>query len=375
MRAKRRFDRFLVQREAKYFSQGGLGNWQECTISNVSRKGMKILFHERINVGSTICLDIPDPGFSIYGIVKWIEERGNDFIGGIELTKMLDDEKLSKLLTSSRLFHKKISTNIIKEATEDMKAHEKETISPSPFIPNQHFILSSFKKVFSSKSISVSLLLLLSLLFLFLMGRGYFSRNLINEGNQKKDMVLQLKEVSSSIEPTETVSDQLVSPADAHLVTQNEPAVSREKDDPIAVLKLEGGSLCFLALKHYQRANETLFDLILKANPHITDVRQIDDDQKITLPVITPESYIEKGYDGMYRVHVGTFESPEVASLYYNKVSGLEKILNLDSHKFSPEDTWYRLMISFFTSKEEALKTVNLLSEQGIIYIPPEVLP
>ncbi len=237
MRAKRRFDRFLVQREAKYFSQGGLGNWQECTISNVSRKGMKILFHERINVGSTICLDIPDPGFSIYGIVKWIEERGNDFIGGIELTKMLDDEKLSKLLTSSRLFHKKISTNIIKEATEDMKAHEKETIPPSPFIPNQHFILSSFKKVFSSKSISVSLLLLLSLLFLFLMGRGYFSRNLINEGNQKKDMVLQLKEVSSSIEPTETVSDQIITTADAHLATQNEPIVYRENGAHSAVLK------------------------------------------------------------------------------------------------------------------------------------------
>ncbi len=121
MRAKRRFDRFLVQREAKYFSQGGLGNWQECTISNVSRKGMKILFHERINVGSTIRLEIPVSGdlvsISINGILKWIEERGNDFIGGIKLTKMLDDEKLSKLLTSSRLFHKKISTNIIKEAT------------------------------------------------------------------------------------------------------------------------------------------------------------------------------------------------------------------------------------------------------------------
>ncbi len=121
MRAKRRFDRFPAQREAKYFSKGGLGNWQECTIMNVSHKGMKILFHERIKVGSTIGLEIPFPGelvsISINGILKWIEERGNDFIGGIELTKMLDDEKLSKLLISYRLSNKKISTNIIKEAT------------------------------------------------------------------------------------------------------------------------------------------------------------------------------------------------------------------------------------------------------------------
>ncbi|MBW2184699.1 MAG: PilZ domain-containing protein, partial [Deltaproteobacteria bacterium] len=195
MRAKRRFDRFLVQREAKYFSKEGLGNWQECTINNVSRKGMKILFHERNNVGSTICLEIPVPGelvsISIYGILKWIEERGNDFIGGIELTKMLDDEKFSKLLISSRLSHKKISTNIIKEATEDMNAHAKETIPP--LIPKQHFILSSFKKVFSLKSVSVSLLLLLSLLFLFLMERGSFSRSRFNEKKKKKDMVVQLK--------------------------------------------------------------------------------------------------------------------------------------------------------------------------------------
>ena len=377
MRAKRRFDRFLVQREAKYFLQEGLGNWQECTISNVSRKGMKILFHERINVGSTICLEIPVPGelvsICINAILKWSEERGNDFIGSIELTKLLDDEKLSKLLISHRLSHKKISTNIIREATEDINAHAKETTPP--LIPKQHFTLSPFKKVFSSKSVSVSLLLLLFLPLIFFMVRGYFSRNLINEDNQKKDMVVQLKEVSTSIEPTETVSDQLVSSADAHLVTQNESAVSKEKNDPIVVLKEEGGSLYFLALKHYQRANETLFDLILKANPNITDVRQIDYNQKIIIPVITPESYIEKGSDGMYRVHVGTFESPEVANLYSDKVSELEKVLILESRKFSPKDNWHRLMISSFTSKEEALKTVNLLSEQGIIYIPPKVLP
>jgi phage tail protein X len=137
------------------------------------------------------------------------------------------------------------------------------------------------------------------------------------------------------------------------------------------VFKEEGGSLYSLSLKYYQKANETLFDLILQANPNITDVRQINDDQEINLPIITPESYIKRVSGGLYRVHVGTFETTEMANLYSDKVSDLKKVLILETHKFSPQDTWYRLMASSFTDKGEALKTVNLLREQGIIYIPP----
>jgi len=336
---------------------------------------MNLLLKEKINLGSTICLEIPLPGalatINVNGTLKWIEERGNDFICGIELTKILDDEKFRHLLIGYSLSRKKIDTKLIKEVMEDVNAQTEATIHP--LIPKQHFILSSFKKVFSSKSISVSLYYLLLLLLLpvfFLMLRGYFSRNLINEDNQKKDMVVQLKEVSTSIEPNETVSDQLVSPADAHLVTQNELIVYRENSAHIAMLKEEGGSLYFLALKHYKKANATLFDLILQANPTITDVRQIDDDQKITLPVITSESYIKKVSDGTYQVYVGTFKTQNLATLCAEKVINLGKTLVLDSHKFSSEDTWYRLMIGDFKGEEEALKAVNLLTEQAIIYIP-----
>jgi phage tail protein X len=202
-------------------------------------------------------------------------------------------------------------------------------------IPSLNFTLYSVEKMVSLKNGSVSLfylLLLISIPLLSLTARGYSSSNLYNEGNQKEDV---------------------------HIV----------------VLKEEGGSLYFLALKHYQRANETLFDLILQANPTITDVRQIGDEQKIALPVITSEAYVQKVSDGNYRVHVGTFESPEMANLYSDKVSELGKVLIWESHKFSPQDTWYRLMLSFFKSKEEALKIVSLLSAHNIIYIPPEGLP
>ena len=228
--------------------------------------------------------------------------------------------------------------------------------------------MTSFKK----KSLPIlSLLLVLSLTLLLLVVRGYCFSKQFYEGHQDNSLVVQLKEVPSSIESTEITLEQLIILADNRLAIPNEPAVYKERTFHRAVFKEEGGSLYSLSLKYYQKANETLFDLILQANPNITDVRQINDDQEIILPIITPESYITRVSGGLYRVHVGTFETTEMANLYSDKVSDLKKVLILESHKFSPQDTWCRLMASSFTDKGEALKTVNLLREQGIIYIPP----
>ena len=67
---------------------------------DVSRKGMGIVFltHEKINVGSTVLLEIAIPTalnpVRVVGIVRWIRKKDNDFIGGVESTKLLDDVKL-----------------------------------------------------------------------------------------------------------------------------------------------------------------------------------------------------------------------------------------------------------------------------------------
>ena len=145
---------------------------------------------------------------------------------------------------------------------------------------------------------------------------------------------------------------------------------STEKDNGYVVFKDEGGSLYAIAKKHYQKADETLFDLIVQANPSIVDVRKIGDDQKIFLPPIVPESYIGKSNDGEYRVHVGTFETFDLAVAYSRRVAETEKLLFIESQDFSPEDTWYRVIMGDFAAKEEALKTVNILNEASLIYLP-----
>ncbi|MCK5012094.1 MAG: SPOR domain-containing protein [Deltaproteobacteria bacterium] len=193
---------------------------------------------------------------------------------------------------------------------------------------------------------------------------------------KKKELerqVVQQEEVPSSVKPVKTVSKQLIASADADLVTQKEQALSRKKDVHIAVLGEEGGSLYFLALNHFKKANGTLFELILQANPSIIDVRQIDDHQEIIVPVITAESYIKKIPGGDYRVYIGTFATYAIAAAYSQKVGSAEKLIFIDSREFSSQDTWYRLMMGDFKDKEEALKIVGLLEEKGLIYIPPKL--
>jgi len=154
---------------------------------------------------------------------------------------------------------------------------------------------------------------------------------------------------------------------------QYEGTVPRLNSSSSKTLKEEGGSLYFLALQQYQRADETLFDLILQANPALTDIRQIHDDQKITLPPITPESYIKKITDGNYQVHVGTFENMDVVGTHADNLIYLGKSIVIQPHRFSGTDIWYRVLLGSFKSQGEALKAVKALNKKGIIYIPPKV--
>lgn len=100
MKNRRSFSRFDAQLKAKYFLKEREEHWGNCTVTDVSRKGMGIVFltREKIHVGSTILMEIAIPTASdpvkVVGILRWIRKRGGDFIGGVESTKILDDVKL-----------------------------------------------------------------------------------------------------------------------------------------------------------------------------------------------------------------------------------------------------------------------------------------
>ncbi len=90
MENRRRFSRFDTQMKAHYFLREKKGSGEECTITDVSRKGMGIRFctRNKINIGSTIFLEISVPTeaepVSVKGILRRIDQGENNFFGGIE---------------------------------------------------------------------------------------------------------------------------------------------------------------------------------------------------------------------------------------------------------------------------------------------------
>jgi len=83
--------------------EDGTRNWVKCTIVNISLKGAGIEFctKDEIKAGSAILLSIIVPSekepLMKQGELRWVKQRENDFIAGIELRKMLDETTFAKL--------------------------------------------------------------------------------------------------------------------------------------------------------------------------------------------------------------------------------------------------------------------------------------
>jgi hypothetical protein len=105
MKYTRNFTRFdTTNLKAKYFLKEGKTRWRECTINKVSRKGIGITFHtdKELRFGSTLHLKIfisqELEYFTVKGILKWLTQKENNFIGGIELTEILSETEWIQLI-------------------------------------------------------------------------------------------------------------------------------------------------------------------------------------------------------------------------------------------------------------------------------------
>jgi hypothetical protein len=100
---QRIFTRFPVGINGRFFSNEQKTGWKECTILDVSRKGMLITYpaSEKMSPGTTVCLEIYIPNqldpVSAKGTVRWVKQNQDIIISGIELSKLLEKDILCKL--------------------------------------------------------------------------------------------------------------------------------------------------------------------------------------------------------------------------------------------------------------------------------------
>jgi Tfp pilus assembly protein PilZ len=89
--------RFATNLKGRYFVKELEKLWGNCTVFDVSRTGMGIKFHtsQPIEVGSHITIEIEVPSelesMNVKGTLRWIKQGENEFLGGIELTEVLDE--------------------------------------------------------------------------------------------------------------------------------------------------------------------------------------------------------------------------------------------------------------------------------------------
>jgi len=103
---KRSFARFFIQLKAQYSLKERKNVSEECTIFDISRKGIGVEFNNQIKLGSTIYMTLYFPAeldsLQVKGIVKWIKQCGDRFLGGIELTEVLDEKSTLIILKAGR---------------------------------------------------------------------------------------------------------------------------------------------------------------------------------------------------------------------------------------------------------------------------------
>ena len=129
----------------------------------------------------------------------------------------------------------------------------------------------------------------------------------------------------------------------------------------------EGETLSILAKKYYQDLNPTVIDFLLEANPDIKNVNLINVSQKIKLPDLHEENLLISSGNGIWKIHLGTFESPRSME-YFQKEKALKgKKIHTSERRVSPRETWYRIIAEEFSSREEGIQAIRKMKEKGLL--------
>ena len=133
----------------------------------------------------------------------------------------------------------------------------------------------------------------------------------------------------------------------------------------------EGWNLSTVARGSYGLVNPTFIDLLMEANPQITDMNVILARQFIKVPAIKDELLLVQGSDQTYEIHLGTFPDKEPVRTYQVEPVLKGKEIEVVPRKVSSRETWYRIFAGKFKTREEAVRTIQALKQKGLLPLFP----
>jgi hypothetical protein len=262
------------------------------------------------------------------------------------------------LLAGFRLSQKKIDVDIVRGVIKNLEGPSLRKTIPSATAVVNKFHGFSFGLQFLFKK--ASLVIIVSLLCL---GAIIFLTHRYLQ--QKSAKILEIKSLKSpevDIRPSSASTASRGTPPSTPVATPGREYTLKK----IVGIK-KGQTISQLTQEYYGMVNLTLIDLLLELNPAITNVHLILVDQEIKIPNITEKLLITQSPDHTYKIHAGTFEVPDPATLYGAESVLKAKKIEILPRKVSPRETWHRVMIGKFDNKDEALKMIFLLKEKGLL--------
>lgn len=135
----------------------------------------------------------------------------------------------------------------------------------------------------------------------------------------------------------------------------------------------KGWTLSLIAQQHYGMVNPTVLDILLQHNPQITDVNFIFADEPMKIPALTEERFLGRDADGKYRIDLGTFGDQRSMQALRQHPLLQGKTFKTTLRIASSDVVWYRMTVSGFQSRGEALLTLRRLKEEGVLpaFAPP----
>jgi general secretion pathway protein A len=269
------------------------------------------------------------------------------------------------LLMGFRSSTKKIEVDMIHEVIRNLEGprRRRAVLSSTAVVNKFHAFPFGLNFLFKKATPIIALSLLCLGAFIFLTHR--YLRQKSTDISEIKS--LQSHEVNTP-PPSAPKSSQKTPPPPQKTPS---PAVTAALGREYTLKKIvavgKGQTISQLTQEYYGMVNLTLIDLLLELNPAINNVHLILVDQEIKVPNITEVLLIIPSSDHTYRIHAGTFETPDSAKLYSDEQVLKEKKIEIVPRNVSPRETWHRVLIGKFDNKEEALKMIFLLKEKGLL--------
>jgi general secretion pathway protein A len=269
------------------------------------------------------------------------------------------------LLMGFRSSTKKIEVDMIHEIIRNLEgpSPRKGVLSSNAAVNKFHAFPSGSNFFFRKTTLIIILSFLCLGAFIFLTHRYLQQRSAeISEIKSLQSQEVDTKPLSESTSTQKTPPPPQKTPLPAPVA-----ALGRDYMLKKIVTVKKGQTLSQLTQEYYGMVNLTLIDLLMELNPTITNVNLILVDQEIKIPNLTEELLIIPSPDHTYKIHAGTFETPDPGRLYGDEPASKGKEVETLLRNVSPRETWHRVLIGKFDNREEALKTILLLKEKRLL--------